>query len=148
MPSSHARSTATTTAWPSLRRQRDESATWAAVSRALEQAGVAAAQFSLPAADRVRASRGHLTAARFLYHCIAARYVADARTGIGRAWRRRQVRRSVYTRAFEQAESYLFAVETNPHVIASFLPPLYEPADWFPLPLLDRRGRHRAASMA
>ncbi|MFI1765128.1 hypothetical protein ACH41H_24150 [Streptomyces sp. NPDC020800] len=146
MPASRARSTATTTAWTSLRRQRDESATWAAVSRALKQAGTAAARFSLPPAERVLAIRGHLTAARFLYHCIAARYVADARTGIGRAWRRRQVRRSSYTRAFEQAESYLFAVETDPHMIAS-LPPLFEPADWFPLPLLNRPGRHRAGAM-
>ncbi|AWN32612.1 ATP-binding protein [Streptomyces sp. NEAU-S7GS2] len=48
----------------------------------------------------------HLRAGRMLLQPILDRYVAAARTPVGRAWRRRLVDRSLYVKAFEEALDY------------------------------------------
>ncbi|MER0477012.1 hypothetical protein ABR737_01335 [Streptomyces sp. Edi2] len=116
------------------------------MSRAIDRAVDAVSERGQLKKNAARAARPHLAGARFLYQRIADRYVADAWTGLGRMWRRRQVRRSAYTQAFEEAQWYLNRREREwegPFV----LPPLFlrHPGEF---PLLERLGRHRAPAAA
>ncbi|MET8605785.1 MULTISPECIES: hypothetical protein [Streptomyces] len=129
-------------------RHRSETEAWSAVHAALDGvvSTLTAGHTSEPNAATGRVARRQLVGLRFLLARQAERYVAGARTRAGRAWRRRQVARSSFAQALEEAETYLTLLvrgQEGPY----FLPELFTHRSGH-LPVRERRagGRHRAAA--
>ncbi|MEV6421831.1 hypothetical protein [Streptomyces sp. NPDC051662] len=129
---------------------RADAEAWAAIHSALDNAvsTLTAGNTTLPSATTGRDARAQLVAARFLFNRQAERYIAAARTRVGRAWRRRQVTRSSFTKALDDAAAYLTRLERD-HEGPFFLPQLFVRSS-SGLPVRGHRapGRHRAAAAA
>ncbi|MFD3330160.1 hypothetical protein [Streptomyces sp. NPDC058701] len=86
--------------------ERDESEAWKAVARetfgAFDVIMMPKAYGHSPQ-EGARIALTHLRAGRKLMQPIIDRYIADARTPVGRAWRRRRVAHGAYVHAFDQA---------------------------------------------
>lgn len=93
-------------------KKRDESAAWKAVARETLQAFDLIVTPALHGHNRqagARAAIAHLERGRQLMQPIIDRYVADARTPMGRAWRTGRIARGAYVQAFAQAIAHAAA---------------------------------------
>lgn len=116
--------------------ERDESAAWKAVARETFHAFDLIMTPALHGHDRqsgAQAAVAHLERGRQLMQPIIDRYIANARTPLGRAWRTSRVARGAYVQAFAQAIAHASALSAG------------EPEPGWPilysrgaLPLIDR----------
>jgi hypothetical protein len=90
------------------RKDRDESQSWKRVAREVLLAGDLMLYGHEPS-QAARIALVHLHRGRALMQPIIDRYVADARTPPGRAWRRRRAAQGAYVQAFEQAINHAAA---------------------------------------
>ncbi len=92
--------------------ERDESEAWKGVARevfhAFDVIMMPTVHGHSPQ-EGARIAIGHLRAGRKLMQPIIDRYVDDARTPVGRAWRRWGVARGPYVKAFDQALTHTTA---------------------------------------
>ncbi|EGX60587.1 hypothetical protein [Streptomyces sp. P17] len=92
--------------------KRDESTEWKAVARETFHAFDLIMTPALHGHDQqsgAQAATAHLERGRQLMQPIIDRYVADARTPLGRAWRTNRVARGAYVQAFAQAIAHASA---------------------------------------
>ncbi|MEV7887462.1 hypothetical protein ACWD3I_25755 [Streptomyces sp. NPDC002817] len=93
-------------------KKRDESAAWKAVARETLRAFdliMTPALHGHTQQTGARAAMPHLERGRLLLQPIIDRHVADARTPMGRAGRKRRIARGAYVQAFAQAIAHASA---------------------------------------
>ena len=95
--------------------ERDETEAWKAVAaESLRAFDAIFMPLSLTLQEGGEVALKHLRRGQALMQPILDRYISDARTPVGRAWRRRAIARSNYVRAFEEAIAHAEAHAAAP----------------------------------